>query len=176
MQLIDMNEQDYLNDLPLERTWLADIVDAFLKSPRGEAEIEGILIYLIHKTKRDLGKKGESTITRTINNYCVNSGDTERKCRYPIFKRVGPSQYRLLSYPEPPDLIEIQQIRFSEHAFKRVWEAFCKQVEKKPKWEDMTKRERLIAFAKNLRSNERLQGLLESYRDSADMSDLDMDD
>ncbi|MDR5905666.1 hypothetical protein [Franzmannia qiaohouensis] len=157
-----MNDDELLQLLPLKRTWLDDIVGVFLKRPNGVAEIDAVVASLL-KTDRNMGAEGEATVTRTINNFCINAGDEEGKVRHPIFERIGPAQYRLLTFPNAPDLIEVQKIQFAEHAYQRLWEFFVSHAKKKPKWNELTKRQQLEAFARNLKENEQLQKLLEAY-------------
>jgi len=159
-----VDNQDSLTSLPIKRTWLADIVDTFLRRPNGEADIDAVLNHLMKKTKRELGREPEATVTRTINNYCENSGDLERQCTHPIFRRMGPGTYRLLGYPEVPDLLEIQGIEFSDSAYQRVWAFFCERAKSHPKWKGLTNREKLLAFSRNLESNEGLRELLRTYQ------------
>lgn len=75
-----MKNGDLYQILPLKRTWLDDIVEVFLKRPNGIAEIDAIVTALL-KTDRDMGSEGESTVTRTINNFCINAGDAEEKAK-----------------------------------------------------------------------------------------------
>ncbi|MDQ1362751.1 MAG: hypothetical protein QG652_611 [Pseudomonadota bacterium] len=157
-----MKNDDLYQLPPLKRTWLDDIVKVFLKQPNGIAEIDAIVTALL-KTDRDLGSEGESTVTRTINNFCINAGDAEEKAKHPIFLRIGPAQYRLLTFPNSPDLVEIQNIEFSDHAYQRVWVFFVEHAKKNPKWSTLGKRQRLEAFARNLKNNEQLQNFLKAY-------------
>lgn len=158
-----MDDDQLITLLPLKRTWLDDIVDVFLKFPNGTGEVEAIVIALL-KTKRDLGKEAEATVTRTINNFCINSGDTEIKCRYQLFEHVGPGKYKLLTYPNTPDMIEIQKIQFTDSAYQKVWEFFNENAKNNPKWENMSKRKRLTSFSKNILENNKLKEMLEAYK------------
>lgn len=82
-----------------------------MKRPGGIAEIDAVVTALL-KTDRDMGSEGESTGTRIINNFCINAGDAEGKAKHAIFERIGPAQYRLLTFPNPPDLIEFKRRSF----------------------------------------------------------------
>lgn len=128
-----MNNEDYLALLPFTRTWLEDIIYSFLKRPDGIGEIDAIVLAIKH-TGRDIGDNPESTITRTINNYCINSGDLKQSVKYPIFKHIDRGTYRLIDYPSIPDLIEIQNIQFTEPGFKRAWKEYVELAKKHPKW------------------------------------------
>ena len=144
-----MKNEEYFELLPLTRTWLEDIVHAFLKRPNGVGEVDAIAL-AVKRNGRDVGDEPESTVTRTINNYCVNANDEERKTKHPLFERIGPAAYRLLSYPDSPDLIEIQNIQFDESGYKKAWEYFVEVVKNDPKWKELSKREMLTAFAMNI--------------------------
>lgn len=159
-----LSDEEYLATLPFEPTWLSDIVEVFLKSSNGINEIEGVLIALAKKNNRDLGKAGYATITRTINNYCVNSNDTKKHSNQRLFKRIAPSQYKLLTYPSRPDLVSIQNVTFSDQAYKDLWEIFNQILAKKSKWQAMSKRERLVYFAKQLQENEQAKKTLRVYQ------------
>jgi hypothetical protein len=171
MEYLLMDENQLLSLLPLKKTWLDDIVDVFLKRPRGEAEIDAIAIALM-KTCRDIGVEPESTITRTINNFCINSGDVKTKPRFPIFEHIGPAKYRLLTYPNSPELLEIQPIVFSDDAYQETWKFFIRRAEKLPQWEQMSNREKLIVFSRNLLDNNQLKKVFDAHRS---VSDLNLD-
>lgn len=160
-----MNNEDYLALLPLTRTWLEDIVYSFLKRPDGIGEIDAIVLAIKH-TGRDVGDKPESTITRTINNYCVNTGDSERSAKHPIFKHIDRGTYRLLDYPNMPDLIEIQNIKFAEPGFKEAWKYFVDIAKKHPNWGTATKRKKLVTFVRYIADQPYMQKLIEAYGSS----------
>lgn len=164
-----MKNEDLYKLLPLKRTWLDDIVEVFLKRPNGVAEIDAVVTSLL-KTDRDMGSEGESTVTRTINNFCINARDSEAKTKHALFERIGPAQYRLLTFPNPPDLLEIQKTEFSDYAYQRVWTLFVERAKKNPKWATLSKRQRLETFARNLKENEKLQNMLKAY----EPDDLDL--
>tara|TARA_R110000850_G_scaffold87052_2_gene187473 strand:+ start:2725 stop:3222 length:498 start_codon:yes stop_codon:yes gene_type:complete len=154
-----MESEELIEKLPLSRSWLEDIVDILLKRPNGEGEVDSIVAALM-KTDRDIGAEAESTVTRTINDYCRNSGDTEKKAKFQIFERVAPGRYRLLNYPSKPDILEIQNIRFDDPAYRQAWDFFCKLAAKDERWESAPKRKKLEAFSRNLHTNEGLRDLL----------------
>ena len=162
-----MEDKEYLNLLPLTRTWLEDIVHSLLKRPNGTGEVDAIVLAVKHNG-RDIGDNPESTITRTINNYCINAADLERNAKYPIFERVAPGTYRLIDYPKIPDLIEIQKIQFAEPGYMAAWKRFVKEVKKKPKWSTLTKKEKLGAFARNIHNVHGLQEIIQIYGGSVE--------
>ncbi|MDW7748710.1 hypothetical protein [Halomonas sp.] len=156
-----MEGEKLIEKLPLSSSWLEDIVDVLLKRPNGEGEIDSIVAALM-RTDRDIGAEAESTVTRTINNYCRNSGDAEKKAKHEIFERLAPGCYRLLNYPSRPDLIEIQNIRFDDYAYQKAWELFYKSAAKDERWAAASKRKKLEAFSRSLLSNERLRDFLKA--------------
>ena len=157
-----MNDEQLLGRLPLKRTWLDDIVAILLRRPNGEGEVDAIVTSLL-KTRREVGAEVEATVTRTINNFCINTGDTEAKVRYRLFQRTGPAKYKLLTYPDAPDLLEIQEVQFSNAAHQHVWKFFVKKIGSDPRWAVMSKRERLVAFSRSLIESQLMQGMLDEY-------------
>ncbi|MGY2462490.1 hypothetical protein [Vreelandella sulfidaeris] len=158
-----MEGNELIDKLPLSKTWLEDIVDVLMNRSNGEGEIEAIILAL-SKTDRDIGAEAASTVTRTINNYCRNSGDTEKKAKHEIFERVGPGRYKLLNYPSRPDFIGIQKIQFDDSGYQQAWDFFYKLTASKDKrWKNVPKRKKLEVFAKNLLTNENLRNLLKAY-------------
>lgn len=69
----------------------------------------------------------------------------------------------LLTFPNQPDLIEIQNTEFSEHAYQRVWAFFVDHAKKDPNGGALSKRQQLESFARNLKENEQLQNLLKAH-------------
>jgi hypothetical protein len=171
----DLSDDELLAALPLKRTWLDDIVDICLHQPDGTAEIEAILLKMMH-LDRDIGAVPESTITRTINNYCSDANDYDRVVKHDLFARVGPSRYRLRSYPEKPDLFEIQNVCFTDIGYESTWNLFRNTAKKNPKWENMTRRKRLVAFARNIQPGARcydeLQARLRFFQDVSNDTDI----
>ena len=81
-----MNNLDYyFSKLPLTRSWLEDIDDVLLKRPEGTDEVDAIALAIEHNGK-DVGDEPESTVTRTINNYCINASDMGHSVKYPLFE------------------------------------------------------------------------------------------
>jgi hypothetical protein len=160
-----MNKQDYFSLLPLKRTWLEDIVQTLMKRPYGIGEVDAIALAIQHG-ERDVGNEPESTVTRTLNNYCINASDEERKVKHPLFKRIAPATYKLLSYPETPDLVEIQNIQFTEPGFKQAWDIFVDWWKSDPDWNTLTKRKKLAVFSQSITEEPILFNLIEAYRGS----------
>jgi len=67
-----VDNQDSLTSLPIKRTWLADIVDTFLRRPNGEADIDAVLNHLMKRpseslagNRKQLLRAQSTTIART---------------------------------------------------------------------------------------------------------------
>ncbi len=157
-----MNEQEYFSLLPLKRTWLEDIVQALLRRPDGIGEVDAIALTIQHG-ERNVRDNPESTVTRTLNNYCINAADEERKVKHSLFKRIVPATYKLLSYPEKPDLVEIQNIQFTEPGFKQAWDIFVYWWKSDPDWNTVTKKKKLAIFSRSITEEPVLLDLIEAH-------------
>ncbi len=157
-----MKDDELIDKLPLSRSWLDDIVEVLLHRPNGEAEIDAIVTALM-KIERNIGAEAESTVTRTINNYCRNAGDTMKRVKHAIFERVAPGRYRLINHPFRPDLIEVQKISFEDRAYQQAWSLFCEIMAKKERWKIATNRKKLAAFSRHLINDESFRNLLITY-------------
>jgi len=157
-----MNEQEYISLLPLKRTWLEDIVKALLRRPYGVGEVDAIAL-AIQQGERNVRDNPESTVTRTINDHCINTLDVKRKAKHPLFKRIAPATYKLLPYPETPDLVEIQNIQFTEPGFKQAWDIFVYWWISDPDWNTVTKRKKLAIFSRSITEEPVLLDLIEAH-------------
>lgn len=154
-----MTGNELIDKLPLSRSWLDDIIEVFLHRPGGEAEVDAVVAALM-KIDRNIGAEAESTVTRTINNYCRNTGDTEKRAKHALFERVAPGRYKLISRP---DLIEIQKIRFEDRAYQQAWSLFCEIMAKEERWKIASNRKKLEAFSRHLINDESFRNLLITY-------------
>jgi hypothetical protein len=157
-----MNEQEYISLLPLKRTWLEDIVQALLRRPYGVGEVDAITL-AIQRGERNIRDNLEPTVTRAINNHCINAQDAERKVKHSLFTRIAPATYKLLSYPEIPDLLEIQNIQFTEPGFKQAWDIFVYWWKSDPNWNVVTKRKKLAFFSRSITDEPDLLDLIEAH-------------
>jgi len=154
-----------VESLPFKRTWLDDIIDELLHAPGGTDHVDAIVNRLM-RTGRDLGKAPKETATRSINNYCRDAQDTDRVVTFPLFARVGPGTYKLLTYPNRPDLIEIRDIAFSDPAFQYVWGRFVDVMKHKhrAKWAGASQTSKLTVFVNGVVSESgALHYLFEEY-------------
>jgi hypothetical protein len=166
----DEREDELLAGLPLERTWLDRIVDILLHRPNGTAEVKAIAIEMM-RLDHEVGTEPESTITRTINNYCSDANDSDRRAKFDLFARVAPGTYRLRTYPNRPDLTEIQYIFFADAAYKKTWADFLNKTKSDKRFSTLNKRQLLVAFAERVRSNGSLYPLLQAYQSAFSIFD-----
>lgn len=168
----ELSDDDLFGALPLKRSWLNDIVDVLLRRPDGIAPVQAIAIEIM-KSGRDVGATPEETITRTINNYCGNANDTNCVVKHDLFERTGPAAYRLRSYPSKPDLIEIEAIRFADRAHASAWKDFCARAVKSPRWRTLSKRQRLILYARAIRPEGPFRSVLDYWSGVLERASLD---
>ena len=153
-------------NLPLHRTWLDDIVDILMHRPNGQAEVKAIA-FGIMRTDRDVGAKPNQTITRTINNHCSDANDALPEVKSDLFERVARATYRLRSWPDRPDLIEIQGVKFDDDAHQSTWEWFLTLVQKKypERAKSMSRRELLQVYTRYIRPGGPLQDELKQRKE-----------
>lgn len=150
-----------VESLPLHYTWLGDIVDIMIHQPNGVAEVE-VIANTMMRTDRYVGAKPQATITRTINNFCSDAKDTSKKAKFDLFERVAPGTYRLRGWPERPDLIDIENIKFHDPAYQIVWELFFRLAkEKDPEMVKSASNRRLLEiFTRNIKPGAPLHDVL----------------
>lgn len=151
-----------IESLPLHCTWLDDIVEIMIHQPNGVAEVEAIVNAMM-RTGRDVRATPNETITRRINNYCSDANDTSKKVRFDLFERVSPGTYRLCGWPERPNLIDIQNIKFDDPAYQIVWELFFRLVKENDpeKVKSASNRRLLEAFTRSIKPGGPLHDKLE---------------
>lgn len=159
--MTEKTEEELLISLGLKRTWLADIVEVLLHRPNGQAEVDAIVID-VERLGNNTNDAPKETITRRINDFCSDANDADRKVAVDLFQRVSEGTYRLRNYPNPPDLIEIQKVEFDDCAMQRTWSDFCDHPSVKAKLSQISKRQALLAFARNIQPGGRYHSLLEA--------------
>ena len=139
-----------IDGLPLHRTWLECIVDVLLRCPEGTSDVETIVSWL-YKLGEKMNETPLETVTRTINNYSLDANDNDRVAKFHLFDKIDSATYRLVGYPNRPDLIEIQNVRFSNPYYDLWWKQFEKRVRTKhgdSRWRNLSRREKLELFSK----------------------------
>jgi len=171
---VDPSLEQFLSEHPLRSRWLDDLINALLEKTRGTAHVQALVRELWGG--HDINEI-EATITRRINDYCSNAADFDRPIKYDLFERVSPATYRLRSYPQKPDTLELVRIEFEDIALQHVWKFFCETYGKHPSWEKASAQRRLLAFAKAM-GQEKWLSLYSSYKASAvipiDLSAIDL--
>ena len=145
--------EDFLEVHPLKRTWLAEIIDILLDEPNGTARLEQIARRL--PANRDVPSQA-ATITRTLNTFCSDASDFEGGPERDLFQRVEPATWRLRSYPDRPDILELDDIAFDDDAMQSAWGWFAEKVKEKDAklWPTLSNRQRLTLAARNFSSVE----------------------
>jgi hypothetical protein len=131
--------------------WLDDIIAVLLDSPNGTAHVHAIAKVLSRNYLRDIDTI-EQTVTRRINDFCSDAHDFKKDKEHDLFKRVAPATYRLRSFPNRPNVLELVTIAFDEPAMNSIWEVFCQKASSqfRQKWRSASNRKKIEAFMQNL--------------------------
>jgi hypothetical protein len=103
------------------KTLLDDLIECFLHRPDGVAHIEIVVKWLGRHTKRDLTETPTETVTRRLNDYTINANDRGNngpRGRYCLFERIERATWKLLTYPERPNLFDIQRSKIGHKGFE----------------------------------------------------------
>jgi hypothetical protein len=120
--------EKFLEEYPTTVRWLNEIIDLSVDYQRG-AHVR-IIARELSKSHPHV-ERVEETVTRTINNYCGDARDFKRPPKYNLFERVEPATYRLRTYPQKPNLIELVGIEFEDATMQNVWTWFADAARKK---------------------------------------------
>jgi hypothetical protein len=140
-----------IEHLPFKRTWLCDIIEELLRAPDGTDHVDAIVNRLM-QTGRTMGEFPKETVTRVINDYCMNANDSDRVAEIVLFRRVKAGVYRLVTYPSRPDLTETRKIEFEDPTYGNAWRRFQAELEyagKGSEWKGMAQRTKLLAFIRH---------------------------
>jgi len=151
---------DFLKEHPLKSRWLDDIISALLKKPNGTARVRDLVRELWGE--RDI-ESIEQTIYRRINDFCEDAQDWHRPARFNLFEKVEPGTYRLRSFPDRPEILELINIEFEDAAMQLTWQEFKKRASTNTQWAGATNERRLTAFAKGMQK-EHWQSRYSYYR------------
>jgi hypothetical protein len=146
---MDESVRSFLNMHRTAARWLDDIIDTFIER-RGTAHVRDIA--------RDLAKSDdardkdtvEQIVTRRINDFCSDAADFNKDAAHDFFKRVEPATYRLRSYPERPDVVELVRIEFDDPAMQSMWESFKRAARQRRAqlWREANNGKKLALFVK----------------------------
>jgi hypothetical protein len=164
----------FLVEFPLKSKWLDDIISVLLnRPPSGTAHVKDIGPDLY---KDRYVASLDETITRRINDFCSDAADFKKSKKYDLFERVEPATYRLRTYPNFPETLELVRIEFDDSQMNDMWKLFTEIVEKKDavKWRNLDNHKKLLAFARYFRKSpdwqteyDRRKAALQSAVDSA---------
>jgi hypothetical protein len=149
----------FLRNHPTKARWLDDIIDVLLRSG-GKAHVRAISRELSKVNERDINAI-EQTVTRCINDFCSDAQDYQKDKRCDLFARVNPATYRLRSYPERPDVIELIRIEFIDSTMHEMWKEFAKNTKSRfsDKWNAATNAKKLGWFVRQMSK----RGWLDEY-------------
>ena len=88
----------------------------------------------------------EQIVTRRLNDFCSDAADFHKDADHDLFERVEPATYRLRSFPDRPNVIELVRIEFDDIAMQSVLDTFSTKYAQQWKQADNTKK--LAAFVK----------------------------
>jgi len=153
---MDEPVRSFLNQHGTAARWLDDIIDALIER-RGTAHVRDIA--------RDVAKANdardkdtvEQIVTRRLNDFCSDAADFTKQAAYDLFERVEPAIYRLRSYPERPNVIELVRIEFDDIAMQSMWDTFRNIVRQRhaQQWREANNEKKLAAFVKWMAKDER---------------------
>lgn len=146
---MDESVRSFLDEHRTAARWLDDIIDALIER-RGTAHVRDIA--------RDVAKANdardkdtvEQIVTRRLNDFCSDAADFSKDVAHDLFKRVEPATYRLRSYPDRPNVIELVRIEFDDAAMQSMWDTFRNIVYQKhpQQWREANNEKKLSAFVK----------------------------
>ena len=142
--------EEFVSHHHLKSRWLEAIIAVLLDRPNGMAHVNYIARTIWSKSFRDINTI-EETVTRQINDYCLDAKDFSKSPDHDLFERVAPATYRLRSFPEKPDIRELFGIAFEDANMQTTWELFKSKAQKHPKWAKTTNAEKLRAFVQNMK-------------------------
>lgn len=138
--------------LDMHRTtvrWLDDIIDVLIER-RGTAHFREIARDVAKaKDARDKDTV-EQIVTRRLNDFCSDAADFSKDAAHDLFERIGPATYRLRSYPERPNVIELVRIEFDDMAMQSMWDSFKNMARQRhaQQWRQANNEKKLSAFVK----------------------------
>jgi hypothetical protein len=127
--------------------WLDDIIDVLIER-RGTAHVRDIASNLAKSNEARDKDTIEQIITRRLNDFCSNAADYRKDADHDLFERVEPATFRLRSYPERPNIIELVRIEFDDPAMRSMWDSFKNAMRHAPQWKRADNAKKLSAFVK----------------------------
>ena len=146
---MDDGIREFLNTHRTTERWLDDIIDVLI-SRRGTAHVKTIAGDLVKLNKARDKDTVEEIVTRRINDFCSDAADFDKDATHDLFQRVEPATYRLRTYPERPNVIELVRIEFDDAAMQSMWDWFQRLAKQKNSqgWQQANNERKLSAFVK----------------------------
>ena len=141
--------RSFMNTHRTTARWLDDIIDVLIQR-RGTAHVQDIANNLVKFNEARDKDTVQQIITRRLNDFCSDAAKFDKDADHDLFERVEPATYRLRSYPERPDLVELVRIEFDDIAMQSMWGAFKEWASQKhaQQWRDLNNEKKLGAFVK----------------------------
>ncbi len=137
--------RSFLNTHRTTARWLDEIIDVLIER-RGTAHVRDVANDLAKSNDARDKDTVEQIVTRRLNDFCSDAADFRKDADHDLFERVEPATYRLRSYPERPNVIELVRIEFDDMAMQSMRDSFRTKYAQQWKQADNTKR--LAAFVK----------------------------
>ncbi len=141
--------RSFLNTHRTTARWLDDIIDVLIER-RGTAHVRDIANDLAKSSEARDKDTVEQIVTRRLNDYCSDAADFRKDAGHDLFERIEPATFRLRSYPERPDVIDLVRIEFDDIAMQSMWDTFRRLAgqEHAQQWRDADNEKKLGAFVK----------------------------
>lgn len=141
--------RSFLNTHRTTARWLDDIIGALVER-RGTAHVRDIATDLAKSNEARDKDTVEQIVTRRLNDFCSDAADFRKDASHDLFERVEPATFRLRSYPERPNIIELVRIEFDDPAMQSMWDSFRSAARQKhaEQWKQADNAKKLAAFAK----------------------------
>jgi hypothetical protein len=153
---MDEPVRSFLNQHGTAARWLDDIIDALI-ARRGTAHVRDIARDVARTNDARDKATVEQIVTRRLNDFCSDAADFSKQAAHDLFERVEPATYRLRSYPERPNVIELVRIEFDDTAMQSMWDIFRNTVRQRyaQQWRQANNEKKLSAFVKWMAKDER---------------------
>lgn len=141
--------RSFLNTHRTTARWLDDIIDVLIQR-RGTAHVQDIANDLAKSNEARAKDTVKQIVTRRLNDFCRDAEDFCKDAGHNLFERVEPATFRLRSYPERPDVIDLVRIEFDDIAMQSMWDTFKRLARQKhaQQWRDANNAKKLGAFVK----------------------------
>jgi hypothetical protein len=141
--------RSFLNTHRTAVRWLDDIIDALIER-RGTAHVRDIARDLVKFNDTRDKDTIEQIVTRRLNDFCSEAADFRKDSAHDFFEKVEPATFRLRSYPDRPNVIELVRIEFDDAAMQSMWDFFRTIARQKhaEQWKQAGNAKKLAAFVK----------------------------